>query len=58
MPEMKFKPGDQVVHPEYGKGLCVKVDPKSKFMRYFFKFEDATVAWFSNLSSDELRPVF
>ena len=56
MPEMKFKPGDRVIHPEYGRGKCIKTDPDSKFMRYFFKFEDTTTAWFSEVRSDELKP--
>lgn len=54
---IRFNPGDQVFHPEYRKGSCVKVNQESRFMTYLVKFRDGTVAWFSEMRADfELRP--
>lgn len=54
---MKIKPGDSVSHKELGNGVCTKVDPKSKFMRYFVKFQNGSVAWFSESRVEELTVI-
>lgn len=40
--------GDTLIHKNYGKGKCTKLDLKSKDFRYLFKFEDGTIAWLSD----------
>ena len=52
---MKVNPGDSVKHKDLGVGVCTKVDPKSRFMRYFLKFQDGSVAWFSESRANELK---
>lgn len=52
---MKIKPGDSVRHKDYGAGVCVKVDSRSKFMRYFLKFQDGTVVWLPESKVKEIE---
>lgn len=43
----KIKVGTELMHKEFGHGVCTKIDPDSKDFRYLFKFDDKTVKWMS-----------
>lgn len=42
-----IKVGTELMHKEFGHGVCTKIDPDSKDFRYLFKFDDETVKWMS-----------
>ena len=46
--KVKIVAGTKMVHKDHGKGICSKVDYKSRQFRYLFKFEDETLKWMSD----------
>lgn len=55
---MQFSVGDAVRHEEFGNGRVCNTDPESRFMTYFLRFENGSVAWFSTVrAASELQAV-